>query len=206
MRGSDADAAIYYLARDDRRRRGPRVHRPADDRVRLRGRRQRGPQALEVAVAAARAVEFVGLPECRINLSQAVAYLALAPKSNASATVPSSAALADVRERGTLRPPNAAARRQLRRRGQARPRPGLPVSARLPEAAGSSSSTCRTSCWARSTTSPATASRADAANAAGAIRCACRWAIRPAPSPEKGRRRCGSAHGHLAASSARALA
>jgi putative ATPase len=62
------------------------------------------PRALEVAVAAARAVEFVGLPECRINLSQAVAYLARAPKSNASYRA-IERALADVRERGTLRPP-----------------------------------------------------------------------------------------------------
>ena len=42
------------------------------------------PRALEVAVAAARAVEFVGLPEARINLAQATTYIALAPKSNAS--------------------------------------------------------------------------------------------------------------------------
>jgi len=55
-------------------------------------------------VAAARAVEFVGLPECRINLSQAVAYLARAPKSNA-AYLAIDAALGDVRERGNLRPP-----------------------------------------------------------------------------------------------------
>jgi putative ATPase len=62
------------------------------------------PQALQVAVACARAVEFVGLPECRINLSQAVAYLARAPKSNASYTAIQRAGQ-DVRERGNLRPP-----------------------------------------------------------------------------------------------------
>jgi putative ATPase len=43
------------------------------------------PTALQVAVAAAHALEFVGLPEAKLNLSQAVVYLALAPKSNASA-------------------------------------------------------------------------------------------------------------------------
>ena len=42
------------------------------------------PRALEVAVAAAHAVEHVGLPECAHNLAQAAVYLALAPKSNAS--------------------------------------------------------------------------------------------------------------------------
>ena len=56
-----------------------------------------------MAVATARAVEFVGLPECRINLSQCAAFLARAPKSNKAYTT--MAALDDVRERGALRPP-----------------------------------------------------------------------------------------------------
>ena len=62
------------------------------------------PQALQVAIATARAVEFVGLPECRINLAQGVAYLARAPTSNASYRA-IDRALAEVKERGTLRPP-----------------------------------------------------------------------------------------------------
>jgi putative ATPase len=62
------------------------------------------PQALQVAVAASRAVEFVGLPECRINLSQAAAYLALAPKSNAAYKAVD-AALDDVRREGNQAPP-----------------------------------------------------------------------------------------------------
>ena len=62
------------------------------------------PQALQVAVAAARAVEFVGLPECRINLSQAAVYLARAPKSNA-AYVGIDAAMAEVRDHGAQPPP-----------------------------------------------------------------------------------------------------
>ena len=62
------------------------------------------PQALQVAVAAARAVEFVGLPECRINLSQAATYLALAPKSNAAYKAVD-AAMDDVKREGNQPPP-----------------------------------------------------------------------------------------------------
>jgi putative ATPase len=62
------------------------------------------PRALLVAVAAAHAVEHVGLPEARLNLSQAAIYLANAPKSNASYKAYAAAAR-DVRERGNLRPP-----------------------------------------------------------------------------------------------------
>jgi putative ATPase len=64
------------------------------------------PRALLVAVAAAQAVEHVGLPEARLNLSQAAIYLARAPKSNAS-YVAIKEATADVREHGQLRPPDA---------------------------------------------------------------------------------------------------
>src|SRR5581483_11715871 len=64
------------------------------------------PQALLVAVAAAQAVEHVGLPEARLNLAQAAIYLARAPKSNASYAA-LEAATADVREHGHLRPPAA---------------------------------------------------------------------------------------------------
>jgi putative ATPase len=104
MRGSDADAAIYYLAvmiagGEDPKFIARRIIIFASEDV-----GNADPQALPVAIAAARAVEFVGLPECRINLSQAVAYMARAPKSNASYRA-IDRALADVRERGTLRPP-----------------------------------------------------------------------------------------------------
>ena len=64
------------------------------------------PRALLVAVAAAQAVEHVGLPEARLNLSQAAIYLARAPKSNAS-YVALKEATADVRELGQTRPPDA---------------------------------------------------------------------------------------------------
>jgi putative ATPase len=104
MRGSDADAAIYYLAvmiagGEDPKFVARRIIIFASEDI-----GNADPQALPVAIAAARAVEFVGLPECRINLSQAVAYMARAPKSNASYQA-IDRALADVRERGTLRPP-----------------------------------------------------------------------------------------------------
>jgi len=60
--------------------------------------------ALLVAVAAAQALEHVGLPEAQLNLAQAAVYLARAPKSNASAEAVWQARR-DVRERGNLRPP-----------------------------------------------------------------------------------------------------
>jgi putative ATPase len=59
------------------------------------------PQALLVAVAAMQATEFVGLPECRLTLAQAVTYLALAPKSNACTTA-IGAAMSDVREKRVI--------------------------------------------------------------------------------------------------------
>jgi putative ATPase len=84
MRGSDPDAAIYWLARmleagEDPRFIARRMVILASEDV-----GNADPQALTVATAAANAVEFVGLPECPLNLSQAVIYLATAPKSNAS--------------------------------------------------------------------------------------------------------------------------
>jgi putative ATPase len=64
------------------------------------------PRALLVAVAAAQAVEHVGLPEARLNLAQAAIYLARAPKSNAS-YVAIKEATADVGEHGQVRPPDS---------------------------------------------------------------------------------------------------
>jgi putative ATPase len=83
IRGSDADAALHYLARmieagEDPRFIARRVIVHASEDVGMAD-----PSALQVAIAAAQAVEFVGLPEARINLAQAVIHLALAPKSNA---------------------------------------------------------------------------------------------------------------------------
>jgi putative ATPase len=83
IRGSDADAAVHYLARmieagEDPRFIARRLIVHASEDVGLAD-----PTALQAAVAAAQAVEFVGLPEARINLAQATIHLALAPKSNA---------------------------------------------------------------------------------------------------------------------------
>jgi putative ATPase len=83
MRGSDADAALHYMARMIEAGEDPRfiarrliVHASEDVGM-------ADPTALQTAIAAAQAVEFVGLPEARINLAQAVIHIALAPKSNA---------------------------------------------------------------------------------------------------------------------------
>src|SRR6201999_3092905 len=83
MRGSDVDAALHYLARmiaagEDPRFIARRLIVHASEDVGMAD-----PTALGVAVAAAQAVEFVGLPEARINLAQAVIHISLAPKSNA---------------------------------------------------------------------------------------------------------------------------
>ncbi len=83
IRGSDADAALHYLARMVEAGEDPRfiarrliVHASEDVGM-------ADPTALPIAVAAADAVQYVGLPEARINLAQATIHLALAPKSNA---------------------------------------------------------------------------------------------------------------------------
>ena len=83
VRGSDPDAGLYWLARmleagEDARFLARRIVILASEDVGMAD-----PQALLVAEAAARAVEFVGLPEAALNLAEAVIYLALAPKSNA---------------------------------------------------------------------------------------------------------------------------
>ncbi|MDD3719153.1 MAG: replication-associated recombination protein A [Actinomycetota bacterium] len=102
MRGSDPHAAIYWLARmlyagEDPRFIARRMVIFASEDIGLADSR-----ALQVAEAAARAVEFVGLPECKLNLAHAVIYLALAPKSN-SATKAIAAASREV-ERGMTPP------------------------------------------------------------------------------------------------------
>ncbi len=83
MRNSDADAAVYWLARmleagEDPLYVARRVVRFASEDVGLAD-----PRALEIAVAAYQACHFIGMPECSVHLTQAVVYLSLAPKSNA---------------------------------------------------------------------------------------------------------------------------
>lgn len=84
MRGSDPDAAVYYLAKmlyagEDIKFIARRIMICASEDV-----GNADPQALQVAVSAAQAVERVGMPEAQIILSQAVLYVACAPKSNAA--------------------------------------------------------------------------------------------------------------------------
>lgn len=82
MRGSDVDAALFWLAKMIESGEDPRF---IARRIVIFASEDIGnadPHALMVAVSAAQAVEFVGLPECSLNLTQAVIYLALAPKSN----------------------------------------------------------------------------------------------------------------------------
>jgi putative ATPase len=83
LRGSDPDASLYWLARmleagEDPRFVARRMIILASEDIGMAD-----PQALPMAVAAAQAVEHVGLPEARLNLAHAAIYLALAPKSNA---------------------------------------------------------------------------------------------------------------------------
>jgi putative ATPase len=104
-RGSDPDASLYYLAvmlegGEDPRFIARRMVILASEDV-----GNADPMALVVATAAAAAVDRVGLPECALNLSQAAAYLALAPKSNAS-TRAIAAASRHVREHGAKLPPD----------------------------------------------------------------------------------------------------
>lgn len=84
IRGSDADAGLYYLARMLESGESPvfiarRLVILASEDV-----GNADPRALQVAIAGAQAVELIGLPECAINLAQVVTYLASAPKSNRS--------------------------------------------------------------------------------------------------------------------------
>ena len=103
-RGSDPDASLLYLAAmieggEDPRFIARRMVVLASEDI-----GNADPRALEIAVAAAHAVEHVGMPECALNLSQAAIYLSLAPKSNA-ATSAIGRARGWVREHGTPVPP-----------------------------------------------------------------------------------------------------
>lgn len=105
MRGSDPDAAVYYLAKmlyagEDVKFIARRIMILASEDI-----GNADPQALIVAVSAAQAVERVGMPESQIILSQAAAYMACAPKSN-SAVNAISAAMESVKRTRTTVPPH----------------------------------------------------------------------------------------------------
>jgi replication-associated recombination protein RarA len=96
IRGSDPDAALHYLARmieagEDPRFIARRLVVHASEDIGLAD-----PTALQAAVAAAQAVQLIGMPEARINLAQATIHLAVAPKSNAVITA-IDAAISDVK-------------------------------------------------------------------------------------------------------------
>lgn len=106
IRGSDADAALYYLAR---------MIKGGEDPVFIARRLvilasedvgNADPRALQIAVSAMQAVQLVGLPECGINLAQAVTYLSCAPKSNRS-YAGYKLALAEVEDSGNLEIPKS---------------------------------------------------------------------------------------------------
>lgn len=106
MRGSDPDAAVYYLARmlhagEDIKFIARRIMICASEDV-----SNADPQALVVAVSAAQAVERVGMPEAQIILSQAASYVACAPKSNSAVTAISEAMQAVQKERISGVPPH----------------------------------------------------------------------------------------------------
>jgi putative ATPase len=114
LRGNDPDAALYWLASmiaagEDPRFIARRMVIAASEDV-----GNADPRALQVATAAANAVEYVGLPEAQYNLAQAATYIASAPKSNRAGAA-YFAAVADVEEHGSLPVPmhlrNAPARR-----------------------------------------------------------------------------------------------
>jgi putative ATPase len=96
LRGSDVDAALHYVARmleagEDPRFVARRLMIAASEEIGMAD-----PSALQTAVAAAQAVQLIGMPEARIVLAQATVHLAMAPKSNAS-YLALNAAIADVR-------------------------------------------------------------------------------------------------------------
>ena len=102
IRGSDPDAAIYWLGKmlvagEDPRFIARRLVISASEDI-----GNADPRGIYVATAAMQACEFVGMPECAINLAQATTYLATAPKSNASCMAISEA-MADV-EKGAVQP------------------------------------------------------------------------------------------------------
>ncbi|MBL98632.1 MAG: replication-associated recombination protein A [Pirellulaceae bacterium] len=106
IRGSDVDAGIYWLARmleggEDIRFICRRLVILASEDI-----GNADPHALSVAVACMQACEYIGLPECQLTLCQTVAYLACAPKSNAS-TIAINEARSDVRSGRTIPVPRA---------------------------------------------------------------------------------------------------
>ena len=142
MRGSDPDAAVYWLTRmleagEDARFIARRIVIHASEDVGLAD-----PTALQVSVAAAHAVELVGLPEAAINLTHAVLHNALAPKSNSVIRTMGAAQEAVRAGRGSEVPPHLRdAHYRARRSSGTGPGTATPTTIRP---AGSTSPTCPT--------------------------------------------------------------
>ena len=153
VRGSDADAALHYLARmmeagEDPRFIARRLVILASEDIGLAD-----PTALTTAVAAAQAVQLIGMPEARLNLAQATIALAVAPKSNAVITA-IGAASADVRA-GKIGPvPPHLRDAHYAGREEARPRHDLHVQPRRAVRHRRAAVRPRRGRWTRSTTSP----------------------------------------------------
>lgn len=104
LRGSDPDAALYWLAKMIYAGEDPRFIARRMIIVASEDIGNADPQALTVAMSAAQALEWVGLPEAQYNLAQAAIYLATAPKSNSTGAY--FKALADVEEEGLVEVPD----------------------------------------------------------------------------------------------------
>ena len=165
MRGSDPDAAVYYLAAmleggEDARFIARRMVVLASEDI-----GNADPRALLVAVAAAQAVEHVGLPEARLNLAQAAIYLARAPKSNASLR----RAQGGDRRRARARPDPAAGRaaRHAATAARGSSAAARATSTRTTTRAASTPSICPSRCVARPTTGRAAPARRTTATERG---------------------------------------
>ena len=152
IRGNDPDAALYWLASmiaagEDPRFIARRLIVCASEDVGLAD-----PRAMEIAVAAARALDWVGLPEAQYSLAEATVYLAAAPKSNRAGRA-YWAAMEDVLDRGSLAVPMHLRNASPPGHAPIRHRSRLPLSARLRGRGRRLSSTCPTSCATVATTS-----------------------------------------------------
>ena len=83
MRNSDPDAAVYWLSRMLEAGEDPLYVARGSSALPAKDVGLADPRALEIAVAAYQASHFLGMPECTVHLTEAVVYMALAPKSNA---------------------------------------------------------------------------------------------------------------------------
>ena len=131
MRGSDPDAAVYWVARMLQAGEDPRF---IARRIAILASEDIGnadPRALQIGAAAYDVVEKIGMPECQLTLGQAAIYMACAPKSNASAKAIWSA-MSDVKEGRTIPVPRHLRDGHYKGSKRTRPRQRLPVPPRRP--------------------------------------------------------------------------